>query len=359
MIDRILKIVHTDPEDGIKVISPRIFDGLNIDINSNMILLDINKNNVFKVKDILIKIYGKDYEIKIICDIDEEMEYTIPIEKVVNYALGSNNIIFIPKIDKRLKRLYDFFDIMGIMKILRGEKGCPWDKKQNHKSIRQSIIEEAYEVVDAIDQGDKEGLKEELGDLFFQVAFHSQIATENGDFTSLDVTSALANKLIYRHPHVFLEKSVENTDEVVYNWNKLKYENRQITTLSGKLKDIAHLPALMYSYKVQEKAADVGFDWDSITGAIEKVYEELEEVMEVINVDNEKTEEELGDLLFAIVNLARFLNINPETALNLTIKKFINRLTNVEEKALGLGKELENMSLEEMDILWDEVKSEE
>lgn len=359
MIDKILRIVDKDPRDGVKVISTKVFDGLNIDINANMILLDMDRDNILKVRDILMKIYGQDYEVQIILDMDEAIVNTAPLKQVKNYGLNRNGIIFIPKIDKKMKRIYDFTDIMGIMKILRGDGGCPWDRKQDHKSIRQSIIEEAYEVVDAIDHGDKEGIKEELGDLLLQVVFHSQIAYENGDFYPLDVTSALANKLIYRHPHIFSQKSVENTKEVVYNWNKLKYENRQITTLAGKLKDIPKLPALMHSYKAQEKAADIGFDWDDISGAVDKVYEELAEVMAVINIDADKTEEELGDLLFAIVNLARFLEINPEIALNRTINKFIYRLEKVEEKAFNLDKNLEDMSLEEMDHLWNQVKNEE
>lgn len=358
MIDRILKMIDKNPKEGIKIVSIDDFDGLNIDINSNMILLSANIGNIINVKEIISKIYGNDYRVRLI-DKDENKIIDITIDELDKPLFRTEKAIFISKIDKKTERIYDFSDIMGIMKILRGDHGCPWDKKQDHKSIRQAIIEEAYEVVDAIDKGDMESIKEELGDLLLQIVFHSQIASENEDFHPLEVTSSLANKLIYRHPHIFSQKSVENTDKVVYNWNKLKYEDRQITTLSGRLKDITRLPSLMYSYKAQERAAEVGFDWDDIKGPIDKVYEELEEVMEVIEVDQERTEEELGDLLFAIVNLARFLEINPEVALNRTINKFVSRLEKVEEKALESNRSLENMSLEEMGVLWDEVKDEE
>lgn len=361
MIDKILKIVGKRPEDGIKVISSNGLSHLNIDINTNMLIINLDKNKLSSIIDILASIYGEDFQVKIINNLNLENERVYPIgigEVNINELQGSD-VIFLPKIDKKVKSLYDFSDIMGIMEMLRSPQGCPWDKNQDHKSIRQSLIEEAYEVVDAIDKEDKDSLKEELGDLLLQVVFHSQIAYENDDFILLDVTSALANKLIYRHPHIFSKKSVENTEEVVYNWNKLKYAKRDITSLRGILKDIPRLPALMYSYKAQEKAADVGFDWDDIGGAIDKVYEELDELMEVIHVDKDLAQEELGDLLFAMVNLARFLEINPELALNIAIKKFIERLEKVEIKAENMGNNLGDMNLEEMDALWDQVKKEE
>lgn len=358
MIDRILKIVRKNPEDGIKILDSEKFDELSIDINSNIILLNVSGDNILRLKSILSEVYGDDYEVSLIRNLgsNNEASCTVTLKKIEDSILGSINTIFLPKIDKKMKSIYDFSDIMGIMKVLRGDGGCPWDRKQDHKTIRQSLIEEAYEVVDAIDKDDRESIKEELGDLLLQVVFHSQIAYENKDFIPLDVTSALANKLIYRHPHIFSEKDVENTEEVVYNWNKLKYANRQITSLSDKLKDIPRLPALMYSYKAQERAAEIGFDWDELGYAVDKVYEELEELMEVMNMDADRTEEELGDLLFSIVNVSRFLNLNPEVALNRTIRKFISRLESMEEIAHVAGDKLEDMTLEEMDDLWDQVK---
>ena len=193
-----------------------------------------------------------------------------------------------------------------------------------------------------------------------QVLFHSQIGFEDGEFNIYDITSGLANKLIYRHPHVFKEKSVAKADEIVYNWNKLKYSKRNINKTSDKFKDLPRLPSLMMSYKIQEKAAEIGFDWESISGHLDKIKEEYAEVLEAIEkyeVGHNKIEEEIGDLIFSIVNLSRFMGINPEVALNSTISKFVKRFEYMEEKAEKIGKILENMSLEEMDVLWDEAKA--
>jgi len=205
----------------------------------------------------------------------------------------------------------------------------------------------------------KQELVEELGDVLLQVIFHSEIAEEEGNFSIYDVMSTLGNKLIYRHPHVFLKKEVENSKEVVYNWNMLKYAKRNITSFTDKLKDIPKLPSLMTSYKIQEKAAEIGFDWEDIRGPLDKVIEEYKEVieaMEKFQPGHEKIEDEIGDLLFAIVNLSRFLKVNPEVALNRTINKFIHRFEFMEKSLEGSGKTLEDMTLEEMDKLWDEAK---
>jgi tetrapyrrole methylase family protein/MazG family protein len=245
------------------------------------------------------------------------------------------------------------------MKRLRAEDGCPWDREQDHLSIRGAVLEEAYELVEALQEDDPDHIVEELGDLLLQVVFHAQIGHENGDFNPIQVTSSLANKLITRHPHVFFEKKVDNSGQVVYNWNKIKYANRNITTLSDKLRNIPHLPALLRSYKVQEKAADVGFDWDVIDGPSDKVGEELADVLEAASLHgpgSQVVESEIGDLLFAAVNLSRFLEVNPEVALGRTIEKFTKRLEEMEYMAAGMGIVMEEMTLEELDILWDKVK---
>jgi tetrapyrrole methylase family protein/MazG family protein len=248
---------------------------------------------------------------------------------------------------------------MGIMRLLRSNDGCPWDMEQTHESLRQSMIEEAYEVVDAIDNEDIDNLVEELGDVLLQVVFHSQIAYEEGDFNPIEVTSALGNKLILRHPHVFLQKNVENSEEVVYNWNEIKYKSKDLKTLTDKLKDIPRFPALMASFKVQDKAAEIGFDWENIKGPIDKISEEFEEVIDAFKQygkDDKRVEEEIGDLLFAVVNFSRFLDVNPEVALNRTVHKFIKRLEFMESRSNKMGKDLKDMTLEEMSILWNNAK---
>lgn len=363
-IEPIIELVKRDPVNGLKIVDGAVFDSFNVDINVDMIITQVYNHRILsEVKIILSEIYGDEHVVYLIHSAgikEDEQMLEIPVFELDRIGeIGALSSIFVPKIEETNKKIFDFNDIMCIMRVLRGYEGCPWDIEQTHESLRECLLEEAYEVVDAIDSGDIDNLIEELGDLLLQVIFHSQIAYEEGEFNPIDVTSNLANKLILRHPHVFLQKNVENSSEVVYNWNKIKYANRDITSLSGKLRDIPRLPALMMSSKVQDKAADVGFDWDDIQGPIDKVKEEFQEVldaMEEFGLSDEHVEGELGDLLFAVVNLARFLDVNPEVALNRTIKKFIERVEFMELKSQKMGKDLENMTLEEMDILWNEAK---
>ncbi len=363
-IEPMIEIVKRDPINGLKIVDGAVFDSLMVDINVDMIITQVyNKRILSEVKIILSEIYSDEHYLWLIHNggiKNEEKILKLQVFELDHYdEIASLTSIYVPKIEKNIKNIYDFNDIMGIMRILRGSEGCPWDIEQTHESIRQSIIEEAYEVVDAIDSKDVNNLCEELGDLLLQVIFHSQIAYEEGEFNPIDVTSSLANKLILRHPHVFSQKNVENSMEVVYNWNKIKYANREITTLTGILRDLPRLPALMLSYKVQDKAAGIGFDWDDIQGPIDKVKEEFNEVLEAMNLygkGDELVEGEVGDLLFAVVNLSRFLDVNPELALNRTINKFIRRLEIMEVKTQEMNKKLEDMSLQELDQLWNMAK---
>lgn len=363
-IEPMIEIVGRDPINGLKIVDGAIFDSLVVDINVDMIITQVyNKRILSEVKIILSEIYGDEHLVWLIHSggiKNEEQVLKIPLHELdKNDQIGSLTSIYIPKIEKINKKVYDFNDIMGIMKLLRSKDGCPWDIEQTHESIRESLLEEAYEVVEAIDSGDTDNLVEELGDLLLQIVFHSQIGYEEGEFNPIEITSSLANKLIMRHPHVFLEKKVENPEEVVYNWNKIKYANRDITSLSEKLRDIPRLPALMLSLKVQDKAAEIGFDWDDIEGPKDKITEEFNEVLLALHEygkHDKRVEEELGDLLFAVVNLSRFLDVNPEVALNRTINKFVKRLEIMEYKSLKMGKELEGMTLQEMDVLWNEAK---
>ncbi len=363
-IEPIIELIDRDPINGLKLVDGSEFNSLVVDINCDLLITQVYNDRILsEVKIILSEIYGDEHEVFLIHSAGvkgEEEIHHIPIYKLdrdsKTTALTS---IYVPKMDKINKKVFDFSDLLGIMKLLRSENGCPWDKEQDHKSLRQSVLEEAYEVVEAIDNDDIDSLAEELGDLLLQVIFHSQIAEEEGDFNIYDVMSSLGQKLIYRHPHVFLQKDVENSEEVVYNWNMLKYSKRNINKFTDKLKDIPKLPALMTSFKIQEKAAEIGFDWEDMKGPLNKIKEEYEEVLEAIDkyeLGHEKIEDEIGDLLFAIVNLSRFLKINPELALNRTIKKFIDRFEFIEKAVEGSGKKLEDMTLEELDKLWDESK---
>jgi len=252
---------------------------------------------------------------------------------------------------------YTLEDLVAIIKRLRGEGGCPWDRVQTHESLREAMLEEAYEAVDAIERKDTENLKEELGDVLMQVVFHAEIEEETGTFTIEDVIEGICKKMIYRHPHVFGDTKADTADEVLVNWEALKKAEKQITTQSEAMKQIpAALPALTRAKKVQKKAASVGFDFYETGQAMEKVREEVEELTEAIEQGLGTEEEEFGDILFAMVNISRFLKINPEFALTKATKKFINRFEYVENSALSEGKTLSEMTLEEMDLLWDEAK---
>ena len=262
-------------------------------------------------------------------------------------------------VDFTFKEKYTYEDLLEIMRILRCPEGCVWDREQDHKSIRRSFIEETYEAVEAIDNDDPVLLQEELGDVLLQVVFHAQIEAEAGRFTMDDVADGICKKMIYRHPHVFGSVEVKNSDEVLTNWDALKQKEKHQKSTTEKLESVARsLPGLIRAEKVQHKAAKVGFDWDEISGALDKVREETAEVARAIDGDGDPSEE-LGDLLFAVVNVARFLKTDPEDAINRTTDKFIRRFAQVEQAAKDAGRSLSEMSLSEMDALWDAAKQKE
>ncbi len=262
-------------------------------------------------------------------------------------------------VDFTFKDRYTYEDLLEIMRILRCPEGCVWDREQDHKSIRRSFIEETYEVVEAIDNEDPVLLQEELGDVLLQVVFHAQIEAEAGRFTMDDVADGICKKMIYRHPHVFGSVEVKNSDEVLTNWDALKQKEKHQKSTTDTMESVARsLPGLIRAEKVQHKAAKVGFDWDEVSGAPDKVREETEEVSRAINGDGDPSEE-LGDLLFAVVNVARFLKTDPEEAINHTTDKFIRRFAQVEQAAKDAGRSLSDMSLSEMDALWDAAKQKE
>ncbi len=363
-IEPIIELLGRDPIEGLKIVDGTQFNNQLVDINSDIIVTQVyNRRILTDVKIVLSEIYGDDYNVWLIRKagiVDQEEANRIQVFQLDRILeIDHLTSIYIPKIEENNRKVFDFNNLIGIMKLLRSENGCPWDLEQDHKSIRQCLIEEAYEVVDAIDNNDIDNLIEELGDLLLQVIFHCQIGYDEGEFNLIEVTSVLANKLIYRHPHIFLQKDVDNSKEVVYNWNKLKDSKRGYKDLTDRLKDLPSLPALLKSKKIQDRAADVGFDWDDIQGPIDKVNEEYNELMAAraeFGQGHERVEEELGDLLFAIVNLARFLDVNPEISLNRANKKFIKRIEIMELEAKKMGKYLDVMDLDEMNELWNLAK---
>jgi tetrapyrrole methylase family protein/MazG family protein len=254
----------------------------------------------------------------------------------------------------------NFYRAMGIMRRLRGPGGCPWDAEQTHDSLKRYLIEECYEVVEAIDNKDDGLLREELGDLILQPLFHAAIAEERGAFTIDDILGTLSDKLVRRHPHVFGDEEIRTSDEQVANWEKIKKEEKGEERKSALAGIPPQLPSLMKAQKITEKAARVGFDWERTDQVFAKVLEELHELEEtMVDGNEERMEAELGDLLFAIVNLGRFLSVNPEEALRKTISRFERRFGHVEETLHAQGVSLKDASIAEMETLWEEAKNKE
>lgn len=245
-----------------------------------------------------------------------------------------------------------FDRLVSIMKELRQK--CPWDKKQTIHTLRQMTLEEVYELTESITDENWKGIKEELGDLLLHIVFYARIAEEQEQFTLNEVINAISDKLIYRHPHIYSDVKVADDEDVKRNWENLKLKEGKTSVLSGVPKT---LPSLIKAMRLQEKAKQVGFEWENKEQVWEKVEEEVAEMKEAIKDGNAKnTEEEFGDVLFSMVNYARFLKVDAENALELTNKKFILRFTQMEQKASGMGRALSDMTLDEMDALWKEVK---
>ena len=260
--------------------------------------------------------------------------------------------------DFEFKDSYNCEDLINIVSVLRAPGGCPWDAEQTHESIRKNFIEETYEVIEAIDKKSPEMLREELGDVLLQVALHSQMEKEKNVFTFDDVCDDICKKLIIRHPHVFGDVNVSSTDEVLTNWDAIKMQTKQQKSTTESMASVPReFPALMRAQKIQHKAAKVGFDWDDINGALDKVAEETAEVKEALKGnDKAHTKEEIGDLLFSVVNVCRFAGTDAEEALTGATDKFFSRFAEVEKLAKERGIDMKTAGIEELDKLWDEVK---
>jgi len=253
--------------------------------------------------------------------------------------------------EEKIEAFGRFLDILDELRIK-----CPWDKKQTNESLRSNTIEEVYELSDALIKKDKKNICKELGDVLLHVAFYAKIGSETGDFDIKDVCDNLSDKLIYRHPHVFGDVKAENAEVVIQNWEQLKLKEKDgnKTVLSGVPKA---LPSLIKSYRIQDKARAVGFDWDEKEQVWDKVKEEIDEFQQEIDkMDKENAEQEFGDLFFSLVNTARLYHINPDNALELTNQKFIRRFNYMEEHTLKQGKSLKDMTIAEMDEIWNEAK---
>ncbi len=254
------------------------------------------------------------------------------------------------------KPQYGYEDLLEIIRLLRSEDGCPWDKAQTHQSIRRGLLEEAYEAAEAIDNDDPVLLKEELGDVLMQVVFHADIESDAGRFTIDDVCDGVVKKLLFRHPHVFGSQREDSPESVLVSWDKLKRQEKGQKTVADSMDSVARsLPGLWRAEKLQNKAASAGFEWPDVQGALDKLEEEVAELRRAVEEDGD-VPEELGDVLFAAVKVGRFCACDPEDTVNGTCEKFIRRFRAVENGAAAQGREVSQLSLEEMTALWNEAK---
>lgn len=360
-IDALIDALKIDPVEGLKIIDAFDMSNQLLDRRCGTVVTQVYDNYIAsEVKLKLMEYYNADAEIFFIraAGIKDQQSvrrikiFEIDRQKDIDYLTS----LYIPRNTESVK---DIYDLLGVMEELRGEGGCPWDKEQTHESLKRYLIEECYEVLEAVDNEDYDMLAEELGDVLFQVVFHARLGRENEMFDMNDVINTIYNKMVTRHPHVFSAMSADTSEEVLVNWDKIKRKEQGLNSYTDELKHVAKsIPSLIRAEKIQKKAAKAGFDWENIEGALDKVIEEYYEIKNVYKCNNrEKIGEEIGDLLFAAVNVARFLDIDPDFALNYTIEKFICRFQYIEDKAISRGLSFTELSLEEMDKLWVEAKN--
>ncbi|MNI34353.1 Nucleoside triphosphate pyrophosphohydrolase [compost metagenome] len=360
-----------DPIEGFKLLDASEITAERLDPRLHTLIGQVyDEFTASDVKLSLMDIYPDDYPVIVGHALGvDELEQIVPVplyelDRVQGY--GNLSLVYIPASSDDSLRIRSFQRLHEIVTILRSPEGCPWDREQTHQSIRKNLIEETYEVLETIDEDDPDHMREELGDLLLQIMLHSQMEEELGTFTAYDVIQELNEKLLYRHPHVFGDLSAEDAEAALKNWDAMKAEEKRrkgiqpekLSALSGVPRD---LPALMKAYKLQKKAAKVGFDWDSIEGVWSKLSEEIAELKDAVSKEATLEEQtlELGDVLFSVVNAARYIGIDPEEALSMTIAKFIRRFSYVEEKLREVGKTPKDSTLHEMDELWDAAKAKE
>lgn len=355
-LEPLLEEVRIDLLDGVTVLDALVVDRVKEPSPFHLILAQVyNRSIASRVKLKLMELYPDNYPVTVVRAAGTPEVYS---RKSRLYELDrfndfdhSTTIYLSPFRGGRIGELVE------IMARLRSPEGCPWDRKQTHTSLRQYLVEEAYEVVAAIDQEDEQALVDELGDLLLQVVFHSQIGHEEGRFNLSEVINAISTKLIRRHPHVFGARKAKDADAVKVLWEEIKAGERKDKKQGILIPVDQALPALLKAYKLQKKAAELGFDWPALDGPMAKASEELKELEEAIKSgDHSAVEEEVGDFLFTIVNIARFLKVNPELALGRTIAKFLDRFSYVQAQVEKTGKPFGAFTLDQLDRWWDEAK---
>jgi tetrapyrrole methylase family protein / MazG family protein len=361
-VDALFQSLKIDPVEGFQLLDGTSLHSNQLQIEQHMFISQVYDQFVASnIKLTLMERLPDDYEVVIVsaAGSSKERVEVVPLYELDRkVTLDNLTSVYVPPVKDEQIMLKNFSKLREIIFVLRGPNGCPWDKEQTHESLKKYLIEETFEVIEAIDSGDIDHLVEELGDVLLQVMLHAQIGEDEGYFAIEDVIEVLSEKMIRRHPHVFGNTDVKDSSEVLRNWQeikKLEKGEKKASLLDGVSKS---MPNLLRAYEIQKKAAKVGFDWQEITPALEKVKEELEEFEDEIKKESLiNAKKEFGDILFAFVNIARFLSIHPEEALFETNEKFIRRFRFIEEKVKNSEKAIEDYTLEELDRFWDEAKS--
>ncbi len=362
-LDDLFTALKIDPIDGFQFVDATSFQRKELNYYNHLVFSQVYDQMIAsEVKLTLLEDLPADYPVTIIEAAGSAAEKIVKVTlEEMDRGVKVSNLtsVYVPPVSDNLLH-HTFIHFREVIRKLRAPGGCPWDQKQTHESLREYAIEEVYELIDAIDQQDDEGIVEELGDVLLQVMLHSQIGEDNGYFTVDDVIRTVTDKMIHRHPHVFQDKHVHSVDDVMRNWEQLKRDEKGDTRTSILDGIAKHLPALARAYQLQKRAAKVGFDWDTVSDMWKKMNEELNEFKAAISKGSVRDQEkEFGDILFVLTNIARYYKINPEIALNQTNEKFIARFSNIERALHQRKRSLQEATLEEMDALWEEAKERE
>ncbi|RYG72689.1 nucleoside triphosphate pyrophosphohydrolase [Lentibacillus lipolyticus] len=358
-LDALFTALKIDPVDGFQFSDGTAFSRDRLNYRQHIIVSQVfDQMTASNVKIELLEDLPPDYPVSIVEAAGSEQERLtwVRLEELDRVFDKVHNLasVYIPPVPENMLQ-HTFSRLREVIAALRAPDGCPWDRAQTHETLRQYVIEEAYELIEAIDEQDDDGIVEELGDLLLQVMLHSQIGKDDGYFTIDDVIRSITEKMIHRHPHVFANQQARTVDDVYQTWDALKRKEKghqRTSVLDGVP---AGLPGLAKASKLQHKAAKVGFSWDDVQDVLAKFREEWHELQEAIG-EHQHIEEELGDVLFVLANLARYYKVNPELALNRTNQKFTRRFTYVEQQLKDRGKDIQTTSLEEMDVYWNQAK---
>ncbi|PRO64397.1 nucleoside triphosphate pyrophosphohydrolase [Alkalicoccus urumqiensis] len=364
-LDPMFQALGVDPNDGFQLVDGTSFSAESLDKLSHLIISQVyDEQSASGVKLQLMETYPDDYPVTIVTAAGsrEESILQVPLYEL-DRAVTQNNLtaVYVPPVEDETIRYRDFPMLRDVIRILRSPEGCPWDRKQTHESLKRYAVEEVYELLEAIDEQDDDHIVEELGDVLLQVMLHAQIGEDNGYFDVSDVIEHVTEKMIRRHPHVFGEEKAEDAEKVLQNWEAIKQQEKQGGKRESRLDGIPQaLPGLLRALKIQKKAAKAGFDWGDEGPMWQKVEEEIAEWKEEEKAGNEQAAaEELGDVLFALVNVARSRGIDPEEALQQTNRKFSRRFRYIESSLDSEGRTMEEETLDDLDQLWEKAKTEE